>query len=400
MSEPWKTENWNVSPFNFDPQVVGPVRPVAPILHDVTLRDGEENAGLVFNFDDKIKFAKALDAAGLPRIEMLITSPGAEEAIKAVLDLGLKAKIYAAGALVKQSNMEKALRTGVKNITVAIRTSDLQIQTFTNKTREGVLQNMLETINTAKEHEMFFNLFLADCPRADLGYLEEVCIRCKEAGADSVTVVDSVGTAVPQTISFLVRKIIEWTGLPVEVHTHNDYGLGMATSLAGWEAGAGAIHVAVNSLGYRCGNPATEEMVLMLEALYGVKTGVKLDSLYGLSVLGQEASGQPVAFNKPLSGPGAFAYERYAEIQKATQLGRPEAVLPYNPKAVGRDPIFILSKWSDVEMVKHKLAGLGYSLDDEQANLILQRVKEIAMEKKRPVNEDEILELINWQLLK
>jgi isopropylmalate/homocitrate/citramalate synthase len=395
MFEPWKTDNWWVSPYNFDPQVLGDKKLTAPILHDVTLRDGEENAGLVFNLDDKIKLAKALDAAGLPRIEMLITSPGAEEAIKTVLDLGLKAKIYAAGALVKQSNMEKALRTGVQFITVAIRTSDLQIQTFTDKTREGVLQNMLDTIYTAKEHGLYFNLFLADCPRADLGFLEEICLRCKEAGVDSITVVDSVGTAIPQTIAFLVGKIIQWTGLPIEVHTHNDYGLGMATSLAGWEAGAGAIHVAVNSLGYRCGNPATEEMVLALEALYGAHTGVKLDALYGLSALAQETSGQPVAFNKPISGPGAFAYERYAEIQKAAQLGKPMAVLPYNPQAVGRKPIFILSKWSDIEMVKHKLSELGHSLNDEQATVILQKVKEISMEKKRPVNDDEIQSLLD-----
>ena len=72
--------------------------------------------------------------------------------------------------------------------------------------------------------------------------------------------------------------------MSVEVHTHNDYGLGMATSLAGWEAGADVIHVAVNGLGYRCGNPATEEVALALEALYGVDTGVNLNHLYGLSV--------------------------------------------------------------------------------------------------------------------
>lgn len=398
MSEPWKTDNWWVSPLNFDPEVVGTDRPAPPILHDVTLRDGEENAGLVFSFDDKIALAKALDEAGLPRIEMLLTTPGAEEAVKAVLDLDLKATIYAAGTLVNPSNMEKAIRCKARYITLGIRTSDLSIETFVGKPREEVLQQCLRAIETAKAHEMLVNLFLADCPRADLGFLQEVVGRCEEAGVNAVTVVDSLGTATPQTIAFLVREVKKWTDLPIEVHTHNDFGLGMATSLAGWEAGADVIHVAVNSLGYRCGNPATEEVALALAALYGVDTGVRLEKLYSLSVLAQEASDQPVAFNKPLSGPGAFGYERYAQILKATEMGLPQAFFPYRPETIGRKPLLILSKWSDVAMVRHKMAELGRTVGDAQAEELLELVRETAVKLNRPLSDEDVVALADQVL--
>jgi isopropylmalate/homocitrate/citramalate synthase len=396
MSSPWRTENWSVSPFNFDPQIVGTERPKPPVLHDVTLRDGEENAGLVFSHEDKLVLAKALDAAGLSRIEVLLTTPGAEESTKAILDLGLKAEIHAAGSLIKPSNMEIAVRCKVQKITMGIRTSDLQIQTFAGKPREAVLEQYLNAVETAKSHDMDVNLFLADCPRAELSFLEEVVGRCVEADVDAVTVVDSVGTATPQTIAYLVRTIKQWTDLPIEVHTHNDFGLGMATSLAGWVAGAEVIHVAVNSLGYRCGNPATEEMTLTLEALYGVDTGVNLERLYELSLLAQEASGLSVYFGKPLSGPGAFGYERYAQIKKAHEMNMPEAFYPYRPEAVGREPLLLLSKWSDVDMVKHKLSEMGYEVSDEVARQILKRVKQLAVEKKRPLNDEEVRSLAEF----
>ncbi len=396
--QPWKTEGWWVSPLNFDPVVMGAVRPAPPILHDVTLRDGEENAGLVFSFDEKIALAKSLDAAGLPRIEFLLTTPGAEEAVRAALDLGLRATIYAAGALVNPENMEKAIRCKVRNITLGMRTSDLSIETFVGKSREEVLGSCLAAIETAKGHDMLVNLFLADCPRADLGFLQEIIGRCEEAGIDAVTAVDTLGIATPQTIAFLVREIRKWTDLPIEVHTHNDFGLGMATSLTGWEAGADVIHVAINSLGYRCGNPATEEVALALEALYGVDTGINLERLYGLSVLAQEASGQPVAFNKPLSGPGAFGYERYAQIQKATEMGLPQAFFPYRPESIGREPLLILSKWSDMPMVRRKMAELGFTVSDRQAEKLLTSAKETAVKLNRPLRDQEVAALADQVL--
>jgi methanogen homocitrate synthase len=307
--------------------------------------------------------------------------------------MGLKAIIYGAGGFIKPSNMEIAIRCKVRYITLGVRTSDLQIKTFMDKPREAVLQQCLNAIDTAKEHDMLVNLFLADCPRADLGYLEEVVSKCVELDVDAITVVDSVGTATPQTIAFLVRKVKEWCDLPVEVHTHNDYGLGMATSLAGWEAGADVIHVAVNGLGYRCGNPATEEVALALEALYGVDSGINLDHLYGLSVLAQEASGQPVAFNKPLAGPGAFGFERYAQIQKAEEMQLPQAFYPYRPEAIGREVMIFLSKWSDAAMVKHKLTLLNREISDQDADQILRVVKDTAYQNKRPLSDLEIMSI-------
>ena len=56
MDEPWKTDRWFTSPWNFLPEIRdGLSLPDAVQVHDVTLRDGEQQAGVVFTTDDKLQ---------------------------------------------------------------------------------------------------------------------------------------------------------------------------------------------------------------------------------------------------------------------------------------------------------------------------------------------------------
>ena len=58
----------------------------------------------------------------------------------------------------------------------------------------------------------------------------------------------------------IVSALIKETGMDVEMHTHNDFGMATATALAGVKAGARFVGVTVNELGERAGNAALEEV--------------------------------------------------------------------------------------------------------------------------------------------
>ncbi len=46
-----------------------------------------------------------------------------------------------------------------------------------------------------------------------------------EAPPDSIGIVDTMGCATPEAIKYMVRWVKRMTGLPIEIHTHNDFGI-------------------------------------------------------------------------------------------------------------------------------------------------------------------------------
>src|SRR6266851_3729674 len=95
---PWKTDRWFVSPWNFAEEVTAELRFARRVLiHDVTLRDGERQAGVVFTKDDKVRIAEALAEAGVRRIAsgMPAVSPSDQAAITEIVKRNLGPQIFA-----------------------------------------------------------------------------------------------------------------------------------------------------------------------------------------------------------------------------------------------------------------------------------------------------------------
>src|SRR5918999_3136375 len=65
-------------------------------LYDTTLRDGEQTVGVVLSPEEKLEIARALDAAGVDRIEAGFprVSEDDAEAISLIVDAGLDAEIW------------------------------------------------------------------------------------------------------------------------------------------------------------------------------------------------------------------------------------------------------------------------------------------------------------------
>jgi isopropylmalate/homocitrate/citramalate synthase len=384
--EPWRTRHWFCSPHNFDPACPRPTHPVE--LHDITLRDGEESADVAFSCEDKVRIAEALAAAGLRRLELFLIVPGWLETIRAILARALPLDLYVTWT---PGRVERALDLGVTHVMVWYRVLEEHQRYELRRSRAELVADAADQVAAAVRAGCHANLFINEATRAPLDHLRAAVEAAADAGAAAVTIVDSYGVATPAAMAFLVRQVRGWTTLPIDVHCHNDFGLSVANVLAAYEAGATGLNVSVNALGYRAGNAALDEVVMALEVLYGVRTGIRLDALPVLSSLVAAITGVPVHYFKPISGSGAFSMERWTTAAHLEAAGVRAAAFPFEPEIIGRSPRVVVGKWSDAGAVVKKLSELGLTASTAAIERILLECQRQGVARHRPLTDDELV---------
>lgn len=388
MEPEWVGQHWSVSPHNFAEEIRVPPHPV--VLHDITLRDGEECADVALGVEEKIAIAEALCEVGVRRIELFLTVPGWLEVVRQYASRQLPAVLYVTW---RPGRIERAVELGVKHVMVWFRASDQYQQHVLKRGRQELLDEAVRSIVRAKESGLHVNFFLPESTRTTLDQLREAIQAAEGAGADAVTLVDSLSIARPAAIGYLVRKMKEWIRIPVEIHCHNDYGLATASVLAAYEAGASVIHTAVNGLGYRAGNAPMDEVAVSLRALYGVDTGIKLERLPWLSDLVERITALANGYFKPVVGMGAFRYEQWGATSALERAGLRPGAFPYEPEMVGRTMSLVIGKWSDLAAVERKLAELGMGASTDQMQAIFRRAVTGALARRRPLTDVEFLDI-------
>ena len=167
----------------------------------------------------------------------------------------------------------------------------------------------------------------------------------------------------------------------MSVHCHDVFGLATANTLAAIEEGVTYPQVCVNAFGERAGNAAFEEVVMALEELYGIETGIETEKLYGLSKLVERHFVIPLPLHKAISGDNAFTHS--SGIHSHGQLTHSMTYEPINPILVGRRREFHLGKFVGRHFVEYLLKMGGVKATPEQAREITDRVKRTHEEHKK-----------------
>jgi methanogen homocitrate synthase len=206
-----------------------------------------------------------------------------------------------------------------------------------------------------------------------------------------------MGCALPEAIKYMVRKVKKITGLPVEIHTHNDFGMGVATELAAVTAGADVVHSCINGLGERTGNAALEELMVGLHILLGIKTDYKFDKILSLCKLAEELSGIKPASNKPVIGVGNYTRESGIGIDLVMKT--PLAMFGTAPQFFGREGEVVLGKKSGKTSILYTLEKLGVqNVSEEAISEILKEVKSRGTEKRALLTMEEFKEILSRHL--
>lgn len=392
----YKKDAWWASPYNDEDEVISQITQGQVVeIHDATLRDGEQTPGVVFSKDDKVRIAELLDEVGVERIEagMPAVSQMDYDSIKEISKRNLNARIYAFTRAMRK-DVDMAVDCGADGVVVEVPIGYPKLKYQFGWTWENVLEKSIDCINYAKSQGLAVTYFPYDTTRSRFEDLENLMQGImQDAVPTSVGVVDTMGCAMPQTIQYLVRKMIELTnGLPVEVHTHNDFGMAVATELAGVAAGASCVHSCINGLGERTGNAAMEELMMCMKVLMGLPNNYKLENLMALCKEVERISGVPLAPNKPVAG--SRNYTRESGIGIDLVVKKPLAMYATNPAYFSRKGDIVLGKKSGKASVEYYLDHLNISATEAQVADILERVKAKGIEKRGLLTMEEFQSIV------
>ena len=346
-------------------------------IFDTTLRDGEQSPGVSITPEQKLQIAIKLDRLGVDAIEagFPIVSHGEVQAIRNIKKAGLNAEICGL-ARTLSSDIDLVINCDLSYVHTFIATSDIHMQYKLKMAPEEVIQKAVNAVEYAKSHGLQVEFSAEDATRSDLTFLTKVFRAVGEAGADRIDIPDTVGYATPEFISNLVGMIKEQISVPISLHCHNDFGLAVANSIAGINAGATCAHVTVNGLGERAGNASLEEFVMALQCLYKKEHNINTKLLYETSKSVSNIMGIAVQANKAIIGENAFGHE--SGIHTHGILNNPLTYEPIDPEMVGRKRWLQAGKHAGAHGIRAMLEDFGIECTDEQLHKIVEKQKNLA----------------------
>jgi 4-hydroxy 2-oxovalerate aldolase len=280
-------------------------------ITDVSLRDGSHPMLHQFTVDQVSRIAGALDAAGVPMLEVThgdgLAGSSIQYGFSGVSDLAL---IEAAAAVVKQAKIAVLLLPGVGTI------RDLKEAHARGATVARIATHCTEAdispqhIAAAREFGMEAVGFLM---MSHLIAPADLAVQAKlmeSYGANVVYVVDSAGAQTMDMVHERVTALRQTLDPKTHVgfHAHNNLGLGVGNAVTAVKAGADNIDGACRGLGAGAGNAATEAIVAVFNKM-GWQTGI---DLYGVMDVAEDLIGTEIGIT-PVVGRAALV-QGYAGV--------------------------------------------------------------------------------------
>ncbi len=390
------------SPHNYNPEVRSMLSlPDRVMIHDVTLRDGEQTPGVAFSPQEKVFLAQLLDKLGVYSIEPgLPATQEDREVIKTLMEMRPRARIVPL-TRVREEDVEAVVNLKCDGMLLEFGINPFLLKYVYKITPDMLVDDIKKFSTYAKKAGMYVEFMGWDAFRVEEWFLKDFFQEIAPY-VDRVTISDTFGMGHPIATVHLVSKLRSWTNKPVGFHIHNDFGLALAGAIMAVSAGADLVHSSVNGLGERAGNVATEELALALEYLLGVETGVDLTQVASVSAAFEEASKVKVSDNKPVVGKRIFDVESGIVVHilralESTSLTG-NAIFPFPPNLVGRGSYSVrFGRGSGKNAVLMMLERLGYdvsTISDESIDQLTEEIKRAGLILKSVLPESILLRIV------
>jgi isopropylmalate/homocitrate/citramalate synthase len=282
--------------------------------------------------------------------------------------------------------LDEAARAGVDVVEILVRSGARQLEAMGLEARRAIeLAARLTSKAAARFPEVWF------CPsfatQADPDVLEAMVGAVAETGVRHFNVPDSSGVASPGDVALLIRRLAN-RGWDLGIHCHDDFGLGLANTLAGIAAGARYADVTVNGYGERAGNCSLAPLATALALLFGARTSVDLTKLHGLAHEAAARVGREIDPDSAVVGRDAFAQKLDAHVRLTER--DPSLLEPFDPVLVGNERRLAVGPGSGEYSLTRKLEQLGIRAPEPRAvAAALPRIVHV-VETEKAVSDDAI----------
>lgn len=372
------------------------------IIKDDTFRESTNMPGASPTNEQKLDLARKLEATGVK--EIVAGHAGLREQcdfMRMVKDAGLKLMVHAYVDFGDwKRGIENAVAAGADAIWMPGALNPSPIFAGKLGSRYGywsadfdlsaVLDTMKAAIDAAKDKNKLITV-----GRAPMipDIFDKALDAYVKGGADRICIFDDRGNYTPQSMGYVVKMHRDAVGpdVKLEVHCHDDFGLSLANSLESVRAGADIVDCVLNGYSHRSGNCALEQIVLALEVLYGVKTGVDLGQLMSLCKLASEVFGVPIPPQRPHVGASAYAYGG-VHISALLQEGW-FVWETMQAETIGQRRHVV---WSPTALERHGMAGpvalkirrMGLQFDEAQLEQVFAAMRKALAAKKFATDEE------------
>jgi D-citramalate synthase len=375
-------------------------------IMDTTLRDGEQTPGVSFTAVEKKQIARILLAkVKVDRLEIASArvSEGELDAAKSIIEWAEKnskpEKIEVLGFVDGGKSVDWIKEAGGKTINLLAKGSEAHCRTQLRKTPEQHFSDVFKVIEYAKKQEINVNVYLEDWSNGikdSFDYVHKFTTQLLDFDIKRIMLPDTLGICNPKYLkTYLGWMLTAFPDVHFDFHGHNDYGLGAANSLQSVQCGVKGLHVTVNSLGERAGNPSLCEVIPIINDMTDFKTHVKEKELGHISELVQSFSGKKLAANAPIVGRDVFTQTCgvHADGDKKGNL----YANPLLPQRFGRTRVYALGKLSGKASIDKNLENIGLELDREVRDKVLAEVIRLG-DKKKKITPSDLPFIISYVL--
>lgn len=362
-------------------------------LYDTTLRDGSQSEGISYSVEDKIRISHSLDKFGIDFIEggWPYSNPKDTELFSYFRKHKLrKSRLVAFGSTMypntsanKDKNLLSLLKAGTEYVTIFGKSWDLHVRDVLRVSLDENLRMIYESVKfLGKRRKVFYDAeHFFDGFKANPEYALKTLKAAESAGAECLVFCDTNGGAMVSEVKDVISKVKKEIKALLGIHTHNDFGLAAATSLAAVEEGCAHVQGTINGYGERCGNADLTTIIplLKLKLNRNSVSFAQLKKIKDLSIFISEISNVKHPDNHPFTGKSAFAHK--AGVHVNAMVKNVNAYEPVNPDLVGNKRRFLISELSGKTSIVVTAKALEYNLDKKSSKV--KRIHKLLQEREK-----------------